>query len=111
VKNMNKEKQWQEWINIKTQFDIENESEGQWNFRVSPHYHEPNECLSVDFEMCDKYENTTDVVAITGYVKWDGCCNWDGSGHFCDAKDALFVAEAFGLVYQHCKQFLTNCDY
>ena len=108
---MNEEKQWQEWVNIKTKFDIENELEGQWNFRVAPYYHEPNKCLSVDFEMHDYYDSSEPVVNFTGYIKWNGCCNWSGYGHFCDAKDAVFVTEAFALVYQHCKQFFDHCEY
>lgn len=46
-------------------------------------------------------------VFLSGFVKWDGCSNWDfgeGSIHFCDVDSAAEIGELFRKLYAWAKE-------
>lgn len=52
---------------------------------------------------------------ITGYVKWDGCSNWDFPSdgcthplHFCGKQDSIEFGEFLGKLYDWAAELLPN---
>lgn len=68
----------------------------------------PNEYY-IDFSII---ENDEDLVA-KGYVKWDGCSNWDISPenvmiHFCSGTDIKEFGQILESCYEYAKEHFDN---
>lgn len=62
---------------------------------------------NLDFELKESIiDNGKDSfnVLIKGFLKWDGCMNWETSGglmyHFCKEDDALLLNECFMKLWE-----------
>lgn len=61
----------------------------------------------MDFEICEKIINNnkeTNDIKIKGFLKWDGCMNWDIKNgvmyHFCNPEDADLLNKCFKKVWE-----------
>ncbi len=54
---------------------------------------------------------------LSGYVKWDGCSNWQVPAdhnmpwHFCSVKQAENVGKLFRQMYEIASTMLPQCDF
>jgi hypothetical protein len=49
---------------------------------------------------------------FTGFVKWDGCSEWDlGSHHFCSVKEAEDIGRLLRRLYEFAAQWMPSNDF
>jgi hypothetical protein len=49
---------------------------------------------------------------ITGFIKWDGCSEWDlGNHHFCSVKQAASVGPLLRRLYEIAAQWMPSNDF
>ena len=53
-------------------------------------------------------------VIIDGWVKWDGCSDWnftDDCYHFCSKEQAMRIGVLFGKLYDYAEQAIPHSDF
>lgn len=67
---------------------------------------------SLDFQLCRLDDYQEEDILITGFLKWDGCCNWqtnpDCMYHFCGSNDAVKLAKLFEYLYSAGSKYISN---
>jgi hypothetical protein len=49
-------------------------------------------------------------IFFTGFVKWDGCSNWDMGLHFCSKKQAVELGTLLGRLYGLAARMIPHWD-
>lgn len=73
----------------------------------------PPPALSVSFKVHDtKGTSPDDEPIFTGFIRWDGCSNWNDEGclHFCGGKEAAEFGALLAIMYDIAQSEMWDMD-